>query len=114
MASQQSIPSPKILLFNGANGQWEKHIDGTYYLHEADVTPQDQISVRQKGGPDPPPVVPHPESLSAQAVYTIARVSKLAVTLIQVLFNGADNNILRLQLESWWWSSWLSYGTVWS
>ena len=42
---------------------------------------QDSSSVRQQGGlPGPPPVVPHPESIDAQAAYrgrhsTIARLS---------------------------------------
>ena len=41
---------------------------------------QDSFSVRQQGGlPGPPPVVPHPESIDAQAAYrcrhsTIAQV----------------------------------------
>jgi len=47
---------------------------------------QDSFSVRQKGGlPGPPPVVPDPESIAAQAAYAEALLSRDASRRVQTL-----------------------------
>ena len=93
---QKVVPGPKSLAAPGQAANTEACVLSVYFLRSPNQAPwvfvdlkvtepspfQDSCSVRQKGGlPGPPPVVPDPESIDAQASYRHGRRSSSTASL---------------------------------